>query len=422
MRLPGQQLRKPFYGWAIVAVGAVVAFCSGPGQSYVFSVFLDSIIESTGISRTNISLLYAIGTGVSAIMVATVSRLADRFGPRLMLIVVATALGTACFGMAFAAGSISFFLAFAALRALGQGSLPINATLLTATWFVSRRGRAIAIMGLGFALSNAILPPVSRYLIDGFGWREAYMVLGIMVWVLVIPGAVFIVRDSPEKVGLYPDGADHPPENEPQPVRDASGRDTRKVFSSTTFWMIALPLAAPSLISTGMVFNQTSLFAEQGLSAQLAAGIFVFAAAASAIVSMVAGFAIEKIGPINLFTIGMSLLLTATFMIQIITTPAGAIFYALLMGSAGGTWRIVTGVTWAQLYGRHGLGRIQGSAVMVGITAAALGPLPLSALKDLTGNYSLGLAFFALLAILSMIVIRFAKPQRAGQNVPAVAD
>ena len=58
----------------IVAVGFLIAFSSGPGQSFVFSVFLDSIIEDTGLSRTAISALYSVGTGLSAVMVAFVSR------------------------------------------------------------------------------------------------------------------------------------------------------------------------------------------------------------------------------------------------------------------------------------------------------------------------------------------------------------
>ena len=139
---------KPFYGWVIVTVAALVAFSSGPGQSYTFSVFIDSMIDEFNLSRTDISGLYAIGTGISAAMVMVVSRLADKFGPKAMIMITVSCLTLSCMGMAFVTGSISFFLAFAALRAFGQGSVPINATLITAQWFVRMRGRAMAIMGL----------------------------------------------------------------------------------------------------------------------------------------------------------------------------------------------------------------------------------------------------------------------------------
>ncbi|MDP9438876.1 MAG: MFS transporter, partial [Actinomycetota bacterium] len=209
--MPGRR-EGPFYGWAVVLVAAVATFCSGPGQSFVFSVFVDPILADTGISRVGLSTLYAFGTAVSAGMVVLVARLADRFGARSMLAVIALALGAACFGMSAAAGPISLFLGFAALRALGQGSLPVTATVLTAQWFVKRRGRAVAVVVLGLAASNAVLPPVTQALISSLGWREAYVALGIMVWVLLIPAAILIVRNRPEEVGLHPDGAEAPVE------------------------------------------------------------------------------------------------------------------------------------------------------------------------------------------------------------------
>lgn len=403
-------------------IGALIAFSSGPGQSYGFSVFIDSMIEDTGLSRTRISLLYTIGTGLSAVMVGGVSRLADRFGARVMAILVAFLMGVACFGMAAAVGGLQFFLAFAALRALGQGSLPINATLLTASWFVARRGRAMALMGLGFAASNAIIPPLGRFLIESIGWREAYIVFGLMVWVLVIPGALIFVRNAPEDVGLFPDGAPHPPENEPVPShRDARGRDTRRVFSSPTFWLIALPLATPSLVVTAIIFHQTSIFEERGLSANVAALIFPVMAATSAVTALIAGPLVDRHGPIKLVRFNLGMLLLALIVLQFISAAWMAGMYGVLLGIANGTWQIVNGVTWAHLYGRQGLGRIQGSATMVSITSAAVGPLPLSFLRDLTGGYAVPLIMMGLLVIAGAVAIGFARPERAVASVPAPA-
>ena len=397
----------------------MIAFSSGPGQSYGFSVFLDSIIADTALSRTEISLLYAIGTGISAVMVAGVSRLADRFGPRTMAVVVATLMGFACFGMSAASGGFQFFLAFAALRALGQGSLPINATLLTATWFVARRGRAMAIMGLGFAASNAVIPPLGRLLIDAFGWREAYLVFGVMVWILVIPGALIFVRNTPEEVGLHPDGADHPPVDEAPsaPTSAVAVQDNRRVFTSSTFWLIALPLSAPSLVVTAIIFHQTSIFEQQGLSADLAAFVFPVMAGTSAITALIAGPVVDRIGPIKVVRFNLLTLLVALFFIQIVSSTTMAIVYAILLGISGGSWQIVNGVTWAHLYGRRGLGRIQGSAVMISITGAAIGPLPLSAMRDLTGSYTVPLLVMSVLVIMGAVTIGFAKPTRAAQTI-----
>jgi MFS family permease len=413
--------RPPFYGWVIVGVGFLIAFSSGPGQSYVFSVFLDSIIEDTGLSRTAISALYAVGTGISALMVAFVSRMADRVGPRRVVILVAGALGVACFGMAFAHGFVAFFLAFAALRALGQGSTPINATLMTAQWFVARRGKAMAIMGLGFAASLALLPPLSRALIDSVGWREAYVALGIIVWLLVIPPTVLFARDTPEEMGLHPDGADHPPRQETVTVA-ADGADDRRVLTSLTFWLIALPLTTSPFVVTALVFHQTGIFDEQGLSATVAAGVFVPFAIAAGLSSTLAGFAIDRAGPRPLFVLAMLILLGGLGASRLIDGALAAAFYAVVLGTGSGMQRIVQSVIWAHYYGRRGLGRVQGSATSIMILMSAVGPLPLAAIEGAAGSYAPGIALMAVLPVLSIVGISFARvPKVVASETPALA-
>jgi MFS family permease len=409
--------RRPFYGWAMVAVGTIVAFSSGPGQSYGFSVFLDSIIEATGFSRTGVSVLYAIGTGVSAVLVVFVSRMADRFGPRIMMVVVAALMGVACFGMAAATGAFTIFLAFAALRALGQGSLPVNATLLAAQWFVPYRGRAMAIIGLGFAASNALIPPIARVLIEWIGWRGAYVALGVMVWVLVIPAALLVVRDRPEDLGLHPDGADGPPVVEHSSPGSGRRSANRKVLTSLDFWKLAIPMSAPSFVSTALIFHQVSIFDERGLSASLAAGVFVAYALASAGTSVLAGYLVDRLGPKTVFLGNLALLLVAVLSLQLVRSPALAVLYASILGAAGGVQSVISAVTWAHYYGREGLGKVQGSAMMVMISAAALGPLPLAALQGWTGTYTLGVITLAGLVTASLVVVAVHTPRVAGEAV-----
>ncbi|HJM75263.1 MAG TPA: MFS transporter [Dehalococcoidia bacterium] len=403
-----------FYGWVIVVVGALIAFSSGPGQSFVFSIFIDSIMEETGFSRSTISGLCMLSTGLSAALVAIVSRMADRVGRRIMVVIVGVGFAGACFRMASAAGVVAFYLSFASLRALGQGALTINATLLVNQWFVVRRGRAIA---LGYPLSNAILPPLSRFLIDEFGWREAYGTLGVIVLLLVVPAALIFVRNRPEDVGLYPDGYSQPPEIERTLTSTDPHDDQRRVLSSPSFWLLALPLATPGLVTTTLIFPQTSIFEERGLSATIAATVFIVFAIASAPTSMVAGFVVERTGPKRLFIFSMVALLVVLAMSMVVTSPWIAVINVATMGVASGSQRIVHGVTWAYYYGRVGLGRVHGSAMMVTITGAAIGPFPLALFHDLTGDYNAGIIAMALLPVLSIAAVVFGHPERVLEKV-----
>ena len=386
-----------------------MVFSSAPGQSYVFSIFIDSIIEDTGLSRSGISALYMASTGMSAILVAIVSRLADRYGPRTMLVAVGLGFGAACFGMATATNIVLFYVAFAALRALGQGSLTINSILLVNQWFVSRRGRAIAMMGMGAVLSNAIVPPFARFLIDTIGWREAYAGIGAVAVAIIISVALLVVRNRPEDVGLFPDGSSEPPVSETRQAMAGARRDTR-VFSSLSFWLLALSLGTPGLVSTALVFHQTSIFEEKGLSATLAAGVFVIFAGSSAVSSLLAGFVVDWIGPKALYAFSMAGLLVALVLVVAIDSVFMAVVYVLVMGIAGGAHHIVQGVIWAHYYGRHRLGRVQGSAMTINFCASAIGPLPLAVFHDLTGTYTVGMVVLMALPVLSVVALVRARP------------
>lgn len=411
---------KPFYGWAVVAVATLATFLSGPGQSFVFSIFVDPIIADTGLSRVHVSTLYALGTAVSAAMVVVVARMVDRFGARLMLAGIALGLGVACFGMSFAAGPVALFFGFAALRALGQGSLPTTASILTAQWFVKHRGRAMSVVILGLALSNAALPALSQFLVGSVGWRQAYMGLGLMVWVLLIPAALFIVRDRPEAIGAHPDGAEHSPAGEAEDSGPQSGGDRKRVLLSPDFWLLALPIAAIPFVVTALVFHQISILGGNGISAAAAAGIFVAFAVASAGATALAGPLIERLGPRWPLWLSLGLLLAAVVGLQFVTTPALATVYALVLGAASGVHGVVNGVIWAHYYGRRGLGAVQGPATMVSISAAALAPLPLAALQQLSGSYALGLGVMAVIPVACALLATLFDPDRAKRHVEAV--
>ena len=397
-----------------------MVFSSGPGQSYVFSIFIDSIIEDTGLSRPGISILYIASTGMSAVLVAIVSRLADRYGPRTMLVAVGLGFGAACIGMATATNIALFYIAFASLRALGQGSLNINSILLVNQWFVSRRGRAIAMMGLGAVLSSGIFPPFARFLIVNIGWREAYAVIGALAIVLIVPVSLLIVRNRPEDVGLFPDGSPEPPVSETRQVMSGVRRDTR-VFSSASFWLLALSLGTPGLVSTALVFHQTSIFEEKGLSATLAAGVFVIFSGSSAVSSVLAGFLVDRTGPKALYAFSMGALLVSLVLAVAIDSVFMAVVYVLVMGVAGGAHHIVQGVIWAHYYGRRGLGRVQGSAMTINFCASAAGPLPLAIFHDLSGTYTVGMLVMMALPVLSVLALVKARPggaQLVEQTVP----
>lgn len=412
-----QETRKrPFYGWLIVMSATVVTFTTGPGQPYVFSVFVDPILNDTGLSRTELSFLYSIGTGFSALMAWLISRLVTRFGPRVMLGLIALAFGSACFGIAWAATTFGFLIGFAVLRALGQGSLPLVATLLTVQWFVRHRGRAMALVNLGFPASNALFPLVTQWLIIIAGWRNAYRLLGVAIWFLIIPLTVFVIRDRPEKMGLQPDGLtdtasgrgsdDHSPSSSlPFPLAP-------RVWRSWSFWKVALALSASPFVVTALIFHQVSIFAERNLEAELAAIIFIVLAIASALMTILTGFILERVEPRLVLLGNLGLLFVSIVSLLFVHDLLSAIAYTVLLGSAMGSQPVIAGVIWAYYYGRENAGAYLGAAAVVLISSPALAPVLLAILHQATGDYILGLLVLLGMTLVCAVFLGGFRSQR----------
>ena len=253
--------------------------------------------------------------------------------------------------------------------------MSINCILLVNQWFVSLRGRAVGMMTLGAMVSTACFPPFARFLIDSIGWRGAYAVLGVVAIGLIVPVALLIVRNRPEDLGLFPDGSPRPPVSETRQAMQGVRRDTR-AYSSPSFWLLALPLASPSLVSTALIFHQTSIFQEGGLSATLAAGVFAVYSASSAVSSLTAGFVACRVSPKALCAFSMMALLATLGLTVRIDSLLLAVVYVVVTGISGGSYMIVQGTIWAHYYGRHGLGRVQGPAMTISVCASAIGPCP----------------------------------------------
>lgn len=303
--------------------------------------------------------------------------------------------------------------------ALGQGSMPVNGTLLVAQWFVRYRGRAMAIMGIGAAASNAVFPPVSQQLIEMFGWRETYMILGVVVWVLILPLAIFVVRNRPEDRGELPDGADELPHAEQQ--ADASGAEPESASALKTvfFWVTALSLAVPSLVTTAFVFHQISILTSFGLSPGMAAGIFIPFSITATIASFAGGYLVDRFNPIRVFTGNMALLTVAILVLVMVSNPILGFLYAGLLGLFQGVQQIIMNTTWAYYYGRRGLGKVQGAGQMSGIAASAIGPLPLAALHGFFGNFQPAILIIGILPVLAAVAANLVKKEAYGAAAPA---
>ena len=200
-------VKPPFYyGWIILIITGLGMFISGPGQTYSISIFMEPMRKTLGLSLSEIASFYTFGSLTAATLMIIVGKLFDIYGGRILMPSITLLFGLACLWMSQVSNSYEIYIGFTMLRALGQGALTLVSTSLVAIWFIQYRGRANAFNSLGSALSQAIFPLLIFYLITNLNWQNTWIILCFIIWGGLLLPAIFIIRRSPESIGLLPDG------------------------------------------------------------------------------------------------------------------------------------------------------------------------------------------------------------------------
>ncbi|OGK79886.1 MAG: hypothetical protein A2X50_07485 [Candidatus Rokubacteria bacterium GWF2_70_14] len=401
-----------FYGWTILAVAGLGIFASGPGQSHTFSVFVGPIGSDLGLSKASIASAYGAATLLAAFCLPSMGRLVDRFGARRMTATVVLLLGTACLAFGAAANLVWLAVGFAALRFLGQGSLMLNCSNMVAQWFSRRRGFALGLMALGFAASMAIHPPLGQYLVETLGWRQAWVVLGLLTWALMLPPVLLLVHDKPEDMGLRPDGdpqdlgAAPPGGHATTPV---SGLTLREALGTSAFYIVGAGWFAIAMLVTTLHFYQVSILAAQGLAPEIAARVFPVSALTMVVAMPFVGRMFDRLRTRAVFAGGLLVTMGALVGVTLVHDAVTAVLYAMLFGINNACSMTMFGYLWPRYFGRRHLGSIQGTGQMIGVVGASLGPLPVGLAFDLLGSATATLRLLALLPLGCAVAAMFLR-------------
>ena len=267
---------RSFYGWRIAGLAAITLAMTAPGQTVGVSVFIDPMIADLGVSRSEISIAYFVGTLTGAAALPSVGRWIDRAGVRRVMLVIGVAFGAVLVGMAGVRGIVALTAGFIGIRLLGQGSVSLTSTTAVALWFDRFRGVAI---GLSNAVGGGLMslaPIVLGVAIARFDWRIAWVLAGVAVWVVVVPIARWGLRNNPAEIGQRLDGTPVTTDM-PGTADDATrqGWTRPEAVRTLMFWAVTAAVAASGMVTTGLAFHQISLLGERGLSPAQAAANFV---------------------------------------------------------------------------------------------------------------------------------------------------
>ncbi len=394
-----------FYGWVIVAIASLGIFVSGPGQSHTFSVFIDPISEDLGISKATIATAYGVATLVAAFLLPQTGRLVDRFGARLALIAISILLGICCMIFGAAANFLWLAIAFALLRFFGQGSMMLGSANFVSQWFSRQRGFAMGLMALGFGVSMAVHPPLGQYLIDAFGWRQAWVILGVLTWILMLPPLIFLAVDKPEDVGLRPDGEKRLDEaSTDTPEAEISGMTLGEALRTISFYIVSAGWFSIAMLVTTLHFWQVQVLTQQGLSTEFAAQAFTISAIGMVVAMPLVGRLFDTLRTRYVFAIGLCITAASLTLITFASTWPSAILYSIVFGINNAFSMTMFGYLWPRYFGRKHLGSIQGTGQMIGVVGASLGPLPVGWAFDAIGDATWTLRLLAVIPVVIAVV------------------
>jgi len=383
---------------------------SGPGQTYIVSLFIDPIIEETGWSRTLVSGLYSAGSICAAAGAFLAGRAFDRFGARAALTGVAAIFGLALYMMGGIANPVQLFFGFFAIRSLGQTALMLVSTTMVGVWFVRLRGRVTAATMLAAPASQAILPPIVYLLIAADDWRGAWHVLGIAVWVIMIPPALLLVRRSPESVGLLTDGDRRRTAATPRSSIQEESWTLGEALRTRSFWLLTFGAVPLSLIGTALTFHHVSLMGSNGIDQNIAAAILSVMAVAGLVSTVISGYLVDRFPIRFVLVVGQALIALAMIWILVVSTAWQGFVYGALLGASQGLVATAQIVIWPRYFGRRYMGSIRGATTIGMVAASGLGPMPFGILFEMTESYDAAILGFVALPVICGFAAMAAVP------------
>ncbi|MGV3464757.1 MAG: MFS transporter [Heyndrickxia sp.] len=191
--------KKIYFGWYLVATAAIITLLTN-GLRLGIGPFEKPILSDLSMTRTEFSLIVAIGMLVYGAGMPIAGWLLKRFNTRSILLAGMVLSCIAVLWTVVSNNTISFMLSFGVLLSLGLSFMsPVAMTPIISKWFIRKRGQALFYMATGAMAGIAVITPLETALIHSIGWKNTLLFFGILFLVLVIPSAVFVMREAPEE-------------------------------------------------------------------------------------------------------------------------------------------------------------------------------------------------------------------------------
>jgi MFS family permease len=387
-----------FYGWMVLLVAAAAMVGTLPGRTQGLGLITEPLIADLGLDRVTYAALNFWATILGSSAALLMGHAIDRLGSRKILTLTAVLLGLVVCAMSQTKSAIGLAMWLTLTRALGQSALSVVSLAMVGHWFVRRIDAAMAIYSIVMSIGFMAAFPAVGAIVQGWGWRTAWLAIGCALVAALAPLAWAVVRRSPESIGLVPDGEPvgvTPIASGTPSLSEMTGYPWLSALATPAFWVFASGAALYGLVASGIGLFNESILAERGFGPDIYYRTLVVTAMTALAGNFLGGWLARRV-PMTLLLAGsLAVLAAGVAALPYVSTVAHVIVWACAMGLGGGFVMVLFFSVWPRAFGRRDLGRIQGAAQALTVLASAIGPLLLAWCVAWTGSYG---AMFRLLA------------------------
>ncbi|MBN2077200.1 MAG: MFS transporter [Dehalococcoidales bacterium] len=399
--------QKFFYGYVIVALGLFINMVLG-GTLYTFSVFFEPLSTEFGWTRAATSGAFSLYMILHGILYIFTGRMNDKLGPRIVMSLCGLLMGLGYMMMALTGEIWHIYLIYGVIIAIGMsgGYVPLTSTVTR--WFTGnkKRGLMVGISVAGVGLGTMIFPPLARWLIDSYGWKTSYVVIGIAVLVIIMSSAQFLKR-APEQIGINSDSTGSIDTQQ-------QGFTLQKAVKTRPFWLITLAYFGFGFILQAIMVHIVMHITGLGIPSTTAATMFIVLGGASVCARIFLGSLADRIGNRSI-VIGSFILLTITLLWLFIAKEMWAIYiFGALFGFGYGGMVASQSPIVADLFGMRSHGVILGVIVSTITFGSAVGPVIAGAIYDASSSYTVAFIICVVFAIIGIILSLLLRPVSNG--------
>lgn len=395
--------KKIFPGWWVVLTSFLLFFTIYAIAYNCYGLFLEPMSSDFGVSTTTITSLFSISSVVSMIGGIIYGRVFDKFDMRIPVAVACVCVGGAML-MFSSTHSVGVLYLGAAIEGIGlAGATSMAVSSLINGWFIERKGLALGIALAGSGVGGTVFAQMIAAIIQSSGWRDAYMVCGILTLVLTVPFVLIFGTQHPEKKGVLPYGAKTSDDAEAAPVAQeaAAKADTEtvsedgqkakkpglgKTVFSLEFWLFFLGFGFVTIIVTSVKGHIPNYLVSLGYDYQVGANALSIAVLMLIPGKPFLGWCFDKLGSTKGILISVGALIIGT-LLMLFCPIAGFFVIAFAVIYGFGTAFASVGYTaalydifkgnenFATVYALCGFGAGVGSAIGPTITAIAFDAL-----------------------------------------------